>query len=126
MKLVIKMLKHIVGETLQSNSRHTRKHSHRVLPHAIHLDSVHHLWQRKCAHPRWLLKSIIHDGEDVDRGEKEISKSLEWSDEAVETGGHGVGLDGAAFGFGVGRGGHKASHVVAIVVCGAQNDEKFE
>lgn len=126
MELVTKMFKHIVGETLQGNARHTRKHPHRILPYLFHPHPVHHLWQRERVHPRWLLKTIVDDGEDVDHGGNEVGECLEWGDEAGESGGHGVGSDGTTFEFGVDRGGPEFEDVIAEVFYGAEKDEKFE
>lgn len=125
MKLVTKMLKYIIGQTLQGNARHTRKDPRRILPR-FHIYPIHHLWQRERVRPRWLLKSIVDDGEDVDRGDEEVGEHLEWGDEAGETGGHGVGSDGAIFGFCLGRSGPEFEDVIAEVFYGTEKDEKFE
>jgi hypothetical protein len=126
MKLVPEMLKRIVRERLQRNARNAREHPHRALREPLSPDATHHLWQRERVHPRWLLESKTPDGEDVDRGDEEIGEPLECGDVDRERGGHGVGSDGAALGSGVGRGRLGFGEVIAIVVCGAENDEKFE
>ena len=72
------------------------------------------------------MESKTHDGDDVDRGDEEVGEPLELGDADGETGGHGVRSDGAALGLGVGRGRHDFGDAIAKVVCGAENNEKFE
>ena len=126
MKLVTEMLERIVRERLQGDARDGREHPHRVLQEPLHPEPSHHLWQRERVHPPWLLESKTHDGDDVGRGDEEIGEPFEHGDVDGERGGHGVWPDGAALGSGVGSGIRDFGKVIAIVVCGAENDEKFE